>query len=178
MKVKLDENVSSLALEPLRLLGHDVDSVIEEQLAGADDDAVWAAAQRELRLLVTSDLDFSDVRKFAPGTHHGLVLLRLRDPSRRATEQRVLALFERGEAESWSRCFGNNWRSCGRSAWSQRSRWSFGNRSFGSGGRVRFPEKRGRARPWPGARPRCAAETRSDKRLVADVGADSLRMWR
>jgi predicted nuclease of predicted toxin-antitoxin system len=101
MKVKLDENVSSLALEPLRLLGHDVDSVIEEQLAGAEDSAVWAAAQHEQRLLVTSDLDFSDVRKFAPGTHHGLVLLRLREPSRRAIEKRVLGLFEGGEAESW-----------------------------------------------------------------------------
>jgi predicted nuclease of predicted toxin-antitoxin system len=104
MKLKLDENVSSLVLGPLRSLGHDVDSVIEERLAGADDDTVWAAAQREERLLVTTDLDFSDVRKFTPGTHHGLVLLRLRDPSRGAIEQRVLTLFGGGGLDSWSRC--------------------------------------------------------------------------
>jgi predicted nuclease of predicted toxin-antitoxin system len=105
MKVKLDENVSVLAVAPLRALGHDVDSVVEERLCGADDGTVWAAAQREARLLVTLDLDFSDIRKFTPGTHHGLILLRLRDPSRRAIEERVLALFRGGTADSWGRCF-------------------------------------------------------------------------
>jgi predicted nuclease of predicted toxin-antitoxin system len=105
MKIKLDENVSVLAVAPLRALGHDVDSVIEERLSGADDATLWAAAQREARLLVTSDLDFSDIRKFTPGTHHGLVLVRLRDPSRRAVEERVLALFRSSDADSWSGCF-------------------------------------------------------------------------
>jgi predicted nuclease of predicted toxin-antitoxin system len=105
MKVKLDENVSGFSVVPLRAIGHDVESVFQEQLSGADDDAVWAAAQREQRLLVTSDLDFSDVRKFAPGTHHGIVLLRLHTPSRRAIEERILELFRNGDAESWSGCF-------------------------------------------------------------------------
>jgi predicted nuclease of predicted toxin-antitoxin system len=105
MKVKLDENISVLVAVPLRALGHDVDSVIDEHLAGAVDDVVWTAAQREGRLLVTLDLDFSDIRKFTPGTHHGLVLLRLRDPSRRAVEERVLALFRGGDPNSWSGCF-------------------------------------------------------------------------
>jgi hypothetical protein len=40
MKVKLDENVSSHAAAPLRALGHDVDSVFEERLSGADDATV------------------------------------------------------------------------------------------------------------------------------------------
>ena len=105
MKVKLDENVSSLLAEPMRALGHDVDTVVEEHLTGADDDAVWGAAQREQRLLVTSDLDFSDVRKFAPHTHHGILLLRLRNPSRTAVEKRVLALFQAGDVAAWEGCF-------------------------------------------------------------------------
>jgi hypothetical protein len=49
MKLKLDENVSSLVLGPLRLLGHDVDSVIEERLAGADDDTVRTGVWRPWR---------------------------------------------------------------------------------------------------------------------------------
>jgi predicted nuclease of predicted toxin-antitoxin system len=105
MKVKLDENVSSHAAVPLRALGHDVDSVIEERLSGAEDATVWAAAQREQRLLVTLDLDFSDVHRFTPGTHFGILLLRLRDPSRRAVEERLLALFRSGESASWHSCF-------------------------------------------------------------------------
>jgi predicted nuclease of predicted toxin-antitoxin system len=105
MKVKLDENVSSHAAAPLRAFGHDVDSVFEERLSGADDATVWAAAQREQRLLVTLDLDFSDVRKFMPGTHFGIILLRLRDPSRRAVEDRVLSLFRNGDVVSWQGCF-------------------------------------------------------------------------
>ena len=34
-----------------------------------DDDVVWSAAQAHGRFLVTQDLDVSDVRKYAPGTH-------------------------------------------------------------------------------------------------------------
>ncbi len=105
MKVKLDENVSAVLAMPLRKLGHDVDSVIEERLSGADDDVVWTAAQNEGRLLITLDLDFSDIRKFTPGSHHGLILIRLRDPSRRAVEERVVALFRSGDPASWHRCF-------------------------------------------------------------------------
>lgn len=55
----------------LSRLGYDADTVIEEGLAAENDDAVWRAAQQAGRLLVTQDLDFSDIRKFQPGTHCG-----------------------------------------------------------------------------------------------------------
>ena len=35
----------------------------------------WLAPQSGSRFLITQDLDFSDIRKFAPGTHHGLLLV-------------------------------------------------------------------------------------------------------
>jgi predicted nuclease of predicted toxin-antitoxin system len=41
------------------------------------DEEIWAAAQKESRFLITQDLDFSDERKFSPGSHCGLLLLRL-----------------------------------------------------------------------------------------------------
>jgi hypothetical protein len=54
---------------------------------------VWTAAQADGRFLVTQDLDFSDARKYAPGTHHGLLLVRLPQPGRTALFERVSTLF-------------------------------------------------------------------------------------
>ena len=48
--------------------------MFHERLAGRDDDVVWQAVQGAGRFLVTQDLDFSDARKYLPGTHHGLLL--------------------------------------------------------------------------------------------------------
>ena len=46
MKIKLDENLPEALIRELAALGHDVDSVRLEQLAGRPDPDVWAAAQR------------------------------------------------------------------------------------------------------------------------------------
>ena len=73
MKLKLDENLPVSLASRLRVLDHDVDTVRDEGLTGHDDSAVWAAAQEAGRFLVTQDLDFSDVRRFAPGTHRRVV---------------------------------------------------------------------------------------------------------
>ena len=68
---------------------HDVETVGEEGLTGRADADVWQAAQRDGRLLITQDLDFSDTRKFQPGAHHGIVLIRLQSPSRQNLIARV-----------------------------------------------------------------------------------------
>ena len=84
MKIKLDENLPHRAAILLRKFGHEVHTLHEQGLLGHADEEVWEAAQSESRFLVTQDLDFSDSRKFTPGSHHGLLLMRLRDPNRRA----------------------------------------------------------------------------------------------
>jgi predicted nuclease of predicted toxin-antitoxin system len=71
---------------------------------GARDDLIWEAAQREERFLITQDLDFSDARRFAPGTHQGRLLARLKNPSRQALLDRIRSLFREEEANSWARC--------------------------------------------------------------------------
>lgn len=88
----------------LGALGHDVDTAVDEGLGGVEDDNVWAAAQAAGRILITQDLDFSDVRAFAPGTHHGLLLLRVREPSRESLRSRVLAVFRDEAVDAWTRC--------------------------------------------------------------------------
>lgn len=83
----------------------DVDTVADEGLCGALDETVFAAAQAEGRVLVTQDLDFSDMRRFLPGTHAGIILLRLRNPSRARLSERLLQLFQHRDVELWGGCF-------------------------------------------------------------------------
>ena len=105
MRIKLDENLPTKLAPLLGVLGHDVDTVPEEQLQGRDDPMIWQAAQDAGRFLVTQDMDFSDIRQFRPGTHHGILLLRLRSPGRVALTTRLLSIFQSEADESWSRCF-------------------------------------------------------------------------
>ena len=79
MKLKLDENITVIAKAPLIAYGHDVDTVANEHLTGRPDADVLSAAITNERALVTFDLGFGDPRAYPPGTHHGVILLRLRD---------------------------------------------------------------------------------------------------
>ncbi len=105
MKLKLDENIPAGLVETLAALGHDVDTVPQEALTGEPDPKVWDAAQNAHRFLVTQDLDFSDIRHFAPGTHRGLLLVRLSNPSRRRLLERIRGIFSTEDVETWPECF-------------------------------------------------------------------------
>jgi predicted nuclease of predicted toxin-antitoxin system len=105
VKIKIDENLPATLAAWLASMGHDAQTVPGEGLAGHDDPSVWAASQREGRFLITQDLDFSDTRQFAPGSHHGILLLRLRIPGRLALTSRIQTLFRQENVEAWKRCF-------------------------------------------------------------------------
>lgn len=105
MKIKLDENLPASLVATLSSLHHDVHTVAEENLSGRSDRDVWEAAQREARFLITQDLDFSDLRRFAPGTHAGILLVRLRSPDRQSLSRRVREIFQTEEVISWAQCF-------------------------------------------------------------------------
>ncbi len=79
MRIKLDENITVDAKGPLVAEGHDVDTVVDEQLAGRADPDVLAGAVADRRALVTFDLGLGDPRVYPPGSHCGVILLRLRD---------------------------------------------------------------------------------------------------
>jgi len=104
MNIKLDENLPEALVPILAELGHDTDTVPQESLTGQDDEIVWDAAQQARRFLITQDLDFSDSHKFVPGTHQGILLLRLRDPGRLALLHIVEMLFRTEPAEIWQGC--------------------------------------------------------------------------
>lgn len=105
MKVKLDENLPAGLKAALADLGHDTDTVPTEGLTGRDDKAVWQMAQQAGRFLITQDLDFSDIRFFPPGSHHGILLLRLRTPGGRTLFERIGSIFLTESVEGWAGCF-------------------------------------------------------------------------
>ena len=76
MKRKLDENLPHDLATALRGDGHDVHTVVDEQLAGESDPVVVAAATDEGRLVLTLDRGIGDLRRYPPGSHAGALVLR------------------------------------------------------------------------------------------------------
>lgn len=79
MRIKLDENIAVDAKVPLVAAGHDVDTVVDEDLPGHPDSDILAGAVNDGRALVSFDVGLGDPRVYPPGSHHGVILLRLRD---------------------------------------------------------------------------------------------------
>ena len=104
MKIKLDENLPVRLADLLRNLGHDVHTLHDEKLQGCSDAELWEAVQIDGRFLITQDIDFSDSRKFVPGTHHGILIVRVHTPNRRVLSERIEELFQRENAGGWERC--------------------------------------------------------------------------
>lgn len=84
MKLKLDEHLPLELLGEIRASGHEVDNVIEEELAGSDDDKVLITASSNDRVLITLDKGVADIRVHPPREYHGIILLRPRSTGRKA----------------------------------------------------------------------------------------------
>ena len=104
MRIKLDENLPDRLVSVLTGLAHDVDTVRGEQLTGRADPDVWSAAQAAQRFLIPQDLDFSDLRRYTPGTHAGLLVVRLSRPGRNALFERLSSVFQTEKVEEWTGC--------------------------------------------------------------------------
>ena len=105
MKIKLDENLPSGLATVLISMGHDTDTVPNEQLSGKSDPIIWQASQDAGRFLITQDMDFSNAHHYQSGTHHGLLLVRLNQPSRRRLIEHIKHIFETEQVDTWQRCF-------------------------------------------------------------------------
>ena len=75
MKFKLDENLGALGKSRLEANGHDVMTVAEQQLSGAQDERIYEACRGEGRVLVTLDHDFGQTLRFPPEAAAGIVVL-------------------------------------------------------------------------------------------------------
>lgn len=104
MLVKLDENLGNTHADFIRELGYDCDRVTDEGLSGASDRTVWEKVIAEGRFFITLDLDFSDIRKFSPGSHPGILLLRPRSRSRQAALDLLKRVLSENSLENMQGC--------------------------------------------------------------------------
>ena len=61
----------------LRELGYDAIDAREVSMSSAEDTEIFEYAQKKGRILVTRDKGFGDVLKYPPGSHQGIIVLRL-----------------------------------------------------------------------------------------------------
>lgn len=100
MKFFLDENFPRPALLRLQAAGHSAAHALETFPPGTDDDALFAHAQKEHAVFVTTDKDFFHTVPLAFKHHHGAIVITLRRPNREELLRRLTdaltALGERG----------------------------------------------------------------------------------
>ena len=89
MRFKIDQNLPAEFVPLLQKAGHDAVTVFDQQMTGAPDPQIVAVCLREDRILITADLDLSDIRQYPPERHPGFIILRLQ---RQARPQQVAAL--------------------------------------------------------------------------------------
>jgi predicted nuclease of predicted toxin-antitoxin system len=104
MLLKLDENLGRSHVELLRNSAYEADRVYDEGLSGWKDSAVWKRVCDEGRFFITLDLDFADVRRYKPGSHPGILLLRARSRSRVAVLKVLQRVLNEGRLDSLAGC--------------------------------------------------------------------------
>src|ERR1700684_4429949 len=98
MRVVVDENIPRITVDALRTLGHDVKDVRGTPDQGITDFELWRLASVESRILITTDKGFTDYRSTP---HHGILIVRLRQPNRLKIHHSVMRILERYPAEEW-----------------------------------------------------------------------------
>jgi predicted nuclease of predicted toxin-antitoxin system len=86
-RFKVDEDLPRQIAEMLNANGHDARTVLEQGWKGASDDVLWRRIQAEGRCLITADKGFADLRRYPPGTHAGVMLMRSAEENRRSYEK-------------------------------------------------------------------------------------------
>jgi hypothetical protein len=84
----------------LAAAGHDVDTVPGEHLTGRPDQDVVTASTAAKRALISLDVGLGDIRAYPPGSHAGIVILRLADQSAATVIEAIGDLASLAELES------------------------------------------------------------------------------
>jgi predicted nuclease of predicted toxin-antitoxin system len=98
MRILVDENIPNVTIEYLRSVGHDVLLLRGTSAQGMTDEALWAQAQRERRLVVSTDKGFVAHRS---EKHCGLLIVRLRQPNEQKIHMRITRAMTQFEEQAW-----------------------------------------------------------------------------
>lgn len=83
VRLKVDEDLPRQIADMLNALGRAAVTVLGQGWSGVSDDVLWRRIQAEGRWLITADKGFANLRKYSPGDHAGVILLRSAEESRR-----------------------------------------------------------------------------------------------
>lgn len=100
MKFKIDENLPIEVVRILKEAGYEADSVYDEKLGGFPDSSIFDVCLKEKMILITLDLDFSDVRLYPPESHFGIIIFRLANLSKMKIVQKIKQIIPVLETES------------------------------------------------------------------------------
>jgi predicted nuclease of predicted toxin-antitoxin system len=89
----IDEDLPPSLSALLRQEGHECTHIMELGLRGSPDPAVFELAQEREAVLVSRDLGFANILQYAPGSHHGIVVVRF--PSEMRTRVLVAEVMAR-----------------------------------------------------------------------------------
>lgn len=98
MRILVDENLPRMTVNRLRELGHEVKDIRGTADQGLGDPALWSVAMTEGRLLITTDKGLTEHRRTA---HHGILIVRLRQPNRLRVHESVIRAMERFQDVEW-----------------------------------------------------------------------------
>ena len=98
MNIFVDENIPARTVGELRELGHNVTDIRGTEKEGATDDDIWKMAQKEQRLLITTDKGFAQNRH---EKHSGILIVKLKQPNRLKIHKKVMRAISRFKEEEW-----------------------------------------------------------------------------
>ena len=87
-----------MTVDSLRVLGHDVKDIRGTSDQGLGDSDLWALTLAETRTLITTDKGFTQYRSVP---HHGILIVRLRQPNRQRIHQAVMDVIARFPDAEW-----------------------------------------------------------------------------
>jgi predicted nuclease of predicted toxin-antitoxin system len=103
MNIFADECVYKVTVDFLRSWGHDVLTAQEVGLEGKPDEDILAYATLHERVLITIDMDFSNIRHYPPKSHRGIIVAKIRPRNANAVHKVLEYLLNNIDTERLSK---------------------------------------------------------------------------
>lgn len=100
MAYKVDEDLPREVADTFAEYGYDATTALRQGWQGMRDNDLWIRVQQDKRWLIIADKGFADLRFYPPGTHAGVVLLRLEEESRRGYTELTRRLLQQLDFET------------------------------------------------------------------------------